>query len=70
MDATAAGDDCYNGADGDAALLARSAAERTKLVTLLAAAVQRVEPTSPASTPTTDTTVPPTGGGDPFAGGQ
>ena len=30
MDATAAGDDCYNGADGNARLLGRSAAERAR----------------------------------------
>jgi hypothetical protein len=65
---TAAGDDCYKGADGDAALLARSASERTRMVALLGVAVQRMTTVS-GRTPTTDTTVPPTGGGDPFAGG-
>ena len=69
VDATAAGDDCYNGASGNARLLARSAAERTRLHSLLAVATQRVEAVT-GHTPTTDTTVPPTGGGDPFAGGQ
>ena len=69
MDATAAGDDCYNGAGGNARLLARSAAERAKLVTLLDAAVQLVTDVT-GKTPTTETTVPPSGNGDPFAGGQ
>ena len=69
MDATAAGDDCFNGANGDTRLLARSAAERVKLFTLLDAAVQRVTEMT-GRTPTTETTVPPTGSGDPFAGGQ
>ena len=69
MDATAAGDDCYNGAGGNARLLARSATERTKLFTLLGTAIQRATAVT-GHTPTTETTVPPTGGGDPFAGGQ
>ncbi len=68
MDATAAGDDCYNGASGDARLLARSAAERTKLVDLLATAVQHVESVT-GHTPTTATTAP-QGNGDPFGGGS
>ena len=66
---TSAGDDCYNGAGGNTRLLARSTAERVKLFTLLAAAVRRAAEVT-GQTPTTDTTVPPTGGGDPFAGGQ
>ena len=69
MVGTSAGGDCYNGASGDTRLLARSAAERGKLFTLLAAAVRRAAEVT-GRTPTTDTTVPPTGGGDPFAGGQ
>ena len=68
MEGTAAGDDCYKGADGEAALLAKSAAERTRMVALLGIAVQRMRAVT-GRTPTTDTTVPPTGGGDPFAGG-
>jgi len=68
-EATAAGDDCYHGAGGDARLLAQSAAERAKLVTLLDAAVQIVTQVT-GQTPTTDTTVPPSGTGDPFAGGN
>ena len=69
QDATAAGDDCYNGAGGNARLQARSASERKKLFTLLAVAVQRATDLM-GQTPTTNTTVPPTGGGDPFAGGS
>jgi len=68
MEGTAAGDDCYKGADGDAALLAKSAAERTRTVALLGIAVQRMAAVM-GRTPTTDTTVPQSGGGDPFAGG-
>jgi hypothetical protein len=67
--ATSAGDDCYNGAAGATRLLARSAAERVKLFSLLAAAIRRAAEVT-GQTPTTDTSVPPTGGGDPFAGGQ
>ena len=66
---TSAGDDCYNGAGGDTRLLARSAAERVKLFTLLAASIRRAAEVT-GQTPTTDTTAPPAGGGDPFAGGQ
>ena len=68
MEGTAAGDDCYKGADGSAALLAKSATERTRMVSLLGIAVQRMRAVM-GRTPTTDTTVPPSGGGDPFAGG-
>jgi hypothetical protein len=66
MVATAAGDDCYRGAGGNARLLARSAAERAKLVTLLDEAIARVSEVT-GRTPTTETTVPPTDNGDPFA---
>jgi outer membrane murein-binding lipoprotein Lpp len=66
MEATAAGDDCYNGASGNTRLMARSAAERTKLASLLATAVQMVESVT-GQTPTTDTTAP-QDGGDPFGG--
>ncbi len=68
VDVTAAGDDCYNGASGDARLLARSAAERVKAMGLLATAVGLVESVT-GHTPTTATTAP-QGGGDPIAGGQ
>ncbi len=64
--ATDAGDDCYNGAGGNAKLLARSAAERARLPGLFAIAVQRIE-TLTGQTPTTQTTAPPDDG-DPFAG--
>ncbi len=39
---SAAGKDCYAGATGNASLLHRSAAERTRLVALVAVAVHRV----------------------------
>ena len=67
--ASAAGDDCYRGASGDARSLARSSAERAKLPSLFAVAVRRIVAVT-GRTPTTETTVPPTGGGDPFSGGQ
>ena len=41
-DAAAAGDDCYNGACGNASLLRRSAAERAKLAPLLTTAIDRI----------------------------
>lgn len=66
MDATAAGDDCYHGAAGDTQLLARSSTERTRLVTLLAVAVQHIESVT-GQVPTTDTTAP-QDSGDPFSG--
>jgi len=66
--ATSAGNDCYHGAAGDARLLSRSAAERVRTLSLLQVAVARMT-TVMGRTPTTDTTVPPQGGGDPFAGG-
>jgi hypothetical protein len=68
IEATDAGGDCYSGAGGNAALMSKSATERARMVALLNVAVQRME-TVMGRTPTTDTTVPPTGGGDPFAGG-
>jgi hypothetical protein len=66
MEATAAGDDCYNGASGNAKLMARSAAERNKLASLLATAVQLVESVT-GQVPTTETTAP-QDSGDPFGG--
>jgi hypothetical protein len=66
--ATAAGDDCYDGAAGNAALLARSTAERAQVATLFAIAVQRIEAIT-GKPPTTETTTPPDDG-DPFAGGS
>ena len=68
MVATAAGDDCYNGASGGTRLMERSAAERTRTLAQLAAAVDYVRSVT-GHTPTTDTTAP-QGGGDPFAGGN
>jgi hypothetical protein len=67
MVATSAGDDCYNGADGNRSLLARSASERTRLASLLAVAVAHIESVT-GQTPTTDTTTP-QGNDDPFSGG-
>ena len=67
MDATAAGDDCYHGAGGNAGLLKRSAAERAHLVTLLATAAARFESVT-GHVPTTETTAP-QGNSDPFSGG-
>jgi hypothetical protein len=69
VEATDAGDDCYDGADGNSRLMAKSAAERIRLLTLLSIAVQHIEAVT-GRTPTTETTVPQDGGGDPFAGGM
>ncbi len=66
-DAAAAGDDCYQGAGGDARLLRRSASERARLVPLLEAAVERITAVT-GHTPTTDTTAPQSGSEDPFGG--
>ena len=63
-DAAAAGNDCYNGASGGK-LLRRSATERTKLVPLLAVAVDRVA-TITGHTPSTSTTMASDAGDDPF----
>ncbi len=67
-DATAAGNDCFHGADGDRTLMARSAAERTRLIGLLDAVVAHVKRIT-GKTPTTETTAPQSGG-DPFGGGS
>ncbi len=64
---TSAGDDCYDGAAGDARLLARSAAERARMMRMLAVAVDRYVSVT-GHTPTTDTTAP-QDDSDPFAGG-
>ena len=66
MVATSAGDDCYNGASGKRALLSRSAAERARVLTMLATTVTYVA-TVTGHTPTTATTAPQSGG-DPFSG--
>ncbi len=65
-DAAAAGDDCYNGASDGASLLARSAAERSRLGPLLATALDRISAVS-GHTPSTSTTQP-VAGVDPFGG--
>ena len=66
--ATAAGNDCFRGADGDRTLMARSTAERTRLIGLLDAVVAHVKRIT-GKTPTTETTAPQSGG-DPFGGGS
>ena len=66
-DAAAAGDDCYQGAGGDSRLLGHSASERARLVPLLQVAVERITAVT-GHTPTTDTTAPQSGSGDPFGG--
>lgn len=65
-DAAAAGDDCYAGSSGTASLLHRSAAERSKLMPLLAAAIDRIAQIT-GHAPSTSTTRPAAGSGDPFA---
>ncbi len=65
-DAAAAGDDCYNGATGNAALLARSARERAELTPLLATAIDRIEAVTGHPPPTSTTT--PAGNLEPFGG--
>jgi hypothetical protein len=64
--ATSAGDDCYNGAGGRAALEVRSATERSRTLTLLAVAVRYIESVT-GQTPSTATTAPPDNA-DPFSG--
>ncbi len=66
MVATSAGDDCFNGAAGKRTLLARSAAERARVLTMLATTVTYVTSVT-GHTPTTATTAP-QGGSDPFSG--
>jgi hypothetical protein len=65
--ASAAGDDCYKGSSGDAALLRRSASERRRMVPLLATSVDRILAVT-GHTPSTSTTNPADAGGDPFGG--
>lgn len=64
-DAAAAGNDCYQGADGDRTLLRRSASERVKLLPMLAAAVDRIRSIT-GHTPSTSTTAPSGDNNDPF----
>ncbi len=66
QDASAAGDDCYKGASGNKALLARSASERAKFTSLMAIAVDRYEQIA-GRPPSTSTTQASNGCGDPFA---
>ena len=65
--AAAAGDDCYQGAAGDASLLRRSAAERAALLPLLTTALDRIEAVT-GHTPSTSTTQPSGSCSDPFGG--
>ena len=62
---SAAGDDCYKGSEGNAALMRRSAEERKKLIPLLATAVDRIVVVT-GHTPSTSTTAPSGAGNDPF----
>lgn len=64
-DAAAAGNDCYNGANGNESLLRRSAAERAKLIPLLRTAVDRITSVT-GHTPSTSTTAPSDDNDDPF----
>ncbi len=64
-DAAAAGDDCYKGSSGNTSLLRRSSAERARLMPLLATAIDRIAAIT-GHVPTTSTTAPATGTGDPF----
>ncbi len=65
--AAAAGDDCYQGAEGTASLLRRSATERAQLVPLLTTAVHRIQSIT-GHTPSTSTTQPDGSCDDPFSG--
>ncbi len=65
-DAAGAGNDCYNGANGNASLIHRSARERVKLVPLLGIAVERIAADT-GHTPSTSTTAPTDSNDDPFA---
>ena len=64
-DAASAGNDCYNGASGNATLLRKSATERAKLVPMLHTAVNRITSLI-GHTPSTSTTAPTDSGDDPF----
>ena len=63
----AAGDDCYDGAAGNARLLKRSAEERVALLPLLRTALDRIESVT-GHTPSTSTTPPDGSCDDPFGG--
>ena len=64
-DAAGAGNDCYNGADGNESLLRRSSSERAKLIPMLRTAVERVTSIT-GRTPSTSTTAPSDDNDDPF----
>ncbi|MGD0391024.1 MAG: hypothetical protein ABSC41_00120 [Acidimicrobiales bacterium] len=66
-DAASAGNDCYNGANGNASLLHRSAVERAKVVPMLGIALERIASIT-GHTPSTSTTAPADSGDDPFSG--
>ena len=65
-DAAAAGNDCYSGASGNARLLRRSAAERSRIASMLSTAVDSIEAIT-GHAPATSTTLAPNVGDDPFA---
>ncbi len=65
--AAAAGDDCYQGAEGSASLLRRSAEERKALGPLLTTALDRIDLVT-GHTPSTSTTQPDGACDDPFGG--
>jgi len=67
-DAYAAGNDCYSGAGGNAALLAKSAVLRRETLAELKVVVERITAISGVVPSTTTTTLPPGSGDDPFAG--
>jgi hypothetical protein len=64
-DAASAGNDCYNGSDGNRSLLRRSATERARLVPMLATAVARLTSLT-GQPPSTSTTLASNDGSDPF----
>jgi hypothetical protein len=66
QDAAAAGTDCFDGANGHASLLTRSAHERQRIAPLLETAYQRIEADT-GQVPSTSTTAPTGSNGDPFA---
>lgn len=62
-----AGTNCYSGASGDHALLARSAKERAKATARFSAALDRIRQLTGTVPSTTTTTLPPGSNIDPFA---
>jgi hypothetical protein len=67
QDGASAGNDCFNGAGGNASLLRRSATERAKLVPMLRTALERIASIT-GHVPSTSTTAPTAGNPDPFGG--